>query len=146
MGFELIRVLYTDEEINEITQKLFLDYNGLLFSKKAPKAAVLNVARLLEQYPQTEDNKLNVLEFVSRYKCELKLLSSGLKIDERLSKSPVSYAFKYGKNEYAIKMALNYFYGSNKNFIYSFPVPIQSCINRVIFKMGDQENIHEKHM
>ena len=106
MNKELINEKYNKEEIRKIADKIHEEFNIIFFNKDVPTGAIRNLARILECYPQTNEDKMYALELAAYIKYEVVQETEYVK--PVLSSTPQFN--KYRTNAFAVKKALSTIY------------------------------------
>ena len=122
------KVIYTEDEIMHIAEKIYSDFEMIFLGKKLPIATITFLARLLEKYPQTEEKKIIVLEYASRIKFEIQNEFSNTNYKLNNEQNNITH-----RSSFAVKKAINDFYGYNK--IENIPEIFESCIENAYFKL-----------
>ena len=122
MEKELVNVKYTEKEIKDIATEI-KDHYDYMFTSRRPISGVRNLARMLEMYPQTEEDRLLALKYAAYLKYEIK--SSIEHVIRGLGNDP--QYFKYRYNDFVIEQALSFLY-DNKETISIDHQRIEDCI------------------
>ena len=101
----LVKVEYTEEEIKDLATEIKKHYD-YMFAYKRPISGVRNLARMLEMYPQTEEDRLLALKYAAYLKYEIK--SSIENVIRGLGSDP--QYFKYRYNDFVVEQVLSFLY------------------------------------
>lgn len=117
------KVKYKNREINGVAKRMHSKYGIVFANRFIPRLAVKNLSRILERYPQTEEDRLFALECAARIKYEI--MQNIDYYSEETCKDP-KY-FDYKKKEFAPDMAISIIYGEEN--IDGLPELIERCID-----------------
>ena len=135
---EMKKVKYNTEEILQMAEKMHEEYNMIFFERGLPVRAIGNLAKLLEEVDQTEENKMKVLEYAARIKYEIQI--SVDHITPGLAGNPKYLHYK--SNDFAVQKAVNDIYTCEKSEE-EYPKIIQSSIDSAYFYIKQDELVEE---
>ena len=102
MSKNLVGIKYSESDILQIAKRIYEDYDIIFHNKEYPVMEIRNLARILEMYPQTEEDKLDALKLSSFIKYEIiqeiDYLSTSLRDNKEFN--------EYKTNTFAVNKAL----------------------------------------
>ena len=128
MNIGLNYTIYTDEEIIDLAKKMYNEYEFIFENKQIPTSSIMNLAKIITEYPYKDEKRLMSLEYAARIKYEIiKYIDF---VNNYVSKDP-KY-FDYKSDIFAAKKAVCDIYGISDEKTDNTPKLINYCLGNAI--------------
>lgn len=107
MSDNMKEIKYGRKEIVDVAKRMHDNYGMIFVNRLVPVHSVKKLAKLLEEYNQTEEQRLFVLEYAARIKYDILLNTDFFSVE--LCKDPTYFGFK--NNQFATSKAVSDIYG-----------------------------------
>ena len=125
---DLTEVKYNRKEIVDVAKRMHDNYGMIFVNRFVPVHSMKNLARLLEEYSQTEEQRLFVLEYAARIKYEILLNTDYFSVET--CKNPMYFDFK--NSAFASSKAASDIYGLDQEV--EMPELIEKSVDHAYYE------------